>query len=181
MWLDASTSTNLEPSEKQDSKDIFRNKTWSKKNSPSEFSYASRRTKIAESSTGVKQVQYFDAIRKESENIATPSWPSNESSKRFYKDHPQFIVKYKSKDGKQNAKIRAEARSQRGKASSRYIEDLDQYDVQIVEIDTIDELQAFEEDEDVEFVEESKFPPSRLVLSLYCSLNFEYVIDPDRS
>jgi hypothetical protein len=37
----------------------------------------------AESSTGVKQVQYFDAIRKESENIATPSWPSNDSSKRF--------------------------------------------------------------------------------------------------
>ena len=122
----------------------------------------------AESSTGVKQVQYFDAIRKESENIATPSWPSNDSSKRFYKDHPQFIVKYKSKDGKQKAKIRAEARSQKGKASSRYIEDLDQYDVQIVEIDTIDELQAFEEDEDVDFVEESKFPSNTQLLLLHC-------------
>ena len=122
----------------------------------------------AESSTGVKQVQYFDAIRKESENIATPSWPSNDSSKRFYKDHPQFIVKYKSKDGKQRANKRAKDRVKNGKASSRYIEDLDHYVVQIVEIDTIDELQAFEEDEDVDFVEESKFPSNTQLLLLHC-------------
>ena len=40
--------------------------------------------------------------------------------------------------------------------------------MQIVEIDTIDELQAFEEDEDVDFVEESKFPSNTQLLLLHC-------------
>ncbi len=178
--LDASVSTNLELSEQQDSIDTFGIKTPSKKDSASELSYASRRIKSGESSSA-DQVQYFDTMKTESENIATPTWTSNESSKSFYKDHPQFIVKYKSKDGKQKAKMRAEARSRTGKASSRYIEDLDQYDVQIVEIDTIDELRAFEEDEDVDYVEESKFPQNRIFLLFHCSLNFEFELDPDRS
>lgn len=82
---------------------------------------------------------------------------NNTSSKKFYKENPRFIVKYKSNSGKDRANKRMKSRKGTGKTSSRVIEDLDRYDVQIVEIDTIDALQAFEEDEDVEFVEEGKF------------------------
>lgn len=180
MRIDPSISNNLELSEKQDSEDIFRYKTRSKKNSASELSYVSRRTKSGKSSS-VKEVQYFDANKAESVDISAPLWASDESSKIFYKDRPQFIVKYKSKDGKQRANKRTRAREDTGKASIRYIEDLEQYDVQVVEIDTIDDLRAFEEDEDVDFVEESKFPPIALLLLLHRSLNFEYELYPHRS
>ena len=190
IWLDTPISSNSELSEKQDSKAIFNYKTRIKKNSASELSHVCRRTKSGESSS-VKQIH--DAMKEErrktpSVKSAKSSYKSSKSFKRssksskwFYIDHPQFLVKYKSKDGKQRANKRAKDRVKNGKASSRYIEDLDQYDVQIVEIDTIDELQAFEEDEDVEFVEESKFPLNTVLLLVNHNLNFEYVIDPDRS
>jgi hypothetical protein len=123
---------------------------------------------------GVKSAKSSYNSSKSSKRSSKSSKQSSKSSKRFYIDHPQFIVKYKSKDGKQRANKRAEDRVKNGKASSRYIEDLDQYVVQIVEIDTIDELQALEEDEDVDYVEESKFPPNTMLLLLHHSLIFEY-------
>lgn len=114
---------------------------------------------ILVSDEDVENTFEFNMTKRESRTsgISPVFKPSSTSPKKFYKENPQFIVKYKSKSGKDMANKRMKSRKGTNKTSSRVIEDLDRYDVQIVEIDTIDELQAFEEDEDVEFVEEGKF------------------------
>jgi serine protease len=127
------------------------------------ISYGNRRAKSAKPSrSSVKDIQISDKFKSKSEKSGAnkpdkASIKSINSSKRFYKERPVFVVKYKSKSGKMRANNRMKSRKGTNTTtSSRFIEDLDRYDVQIVEIDTYDELQAFEEDEDVEFVEEDR-------------------------